>query len=100
MISHIIALIRLLKRKKSSRDKITDKKKIYFKIRKLSPKTEDDGFVFPVINLEKPSDKCDLDALTKQQAQKPTTSVPVTQHHVFAEPKPVSCIFAFNTKTK
>lgn len=62
--------------------------------RKRSPKSEDDGFVFPEINLEKPSDKCDLDALTKQQSQKSTATAPATQHHVFAEPKPVSCIYA------
>lgn len=60
--------------------------------RKRSPKSEDDGFSFPDINLEKPSDKCDLDSLTKQQGQKSTATVIVTQPHVFAEPKPVSCI--------
>lgn len=54
-------------------------------IRKRSPKSEDDGFQFPDINT---SNKCDLETLAKAQAQKVTSPVPVTQPHVFAEPKP------------
>lgn len=65
---------------------------IFWWFRKRSPKSEDDGFAFPDINLEKSSDKCDLDSLRKQSGQKSTTTAPVTQSHVFAEPKPVSCI--------
>lgn len=51
--------------------------------RKRSPKSKDDGFLFPEI---KASDKCDLEIMAKPDIQKPTTSVP--QHHTFAEPKP------------
>ncbi|XP_055322901.1 WD repeat-containing protein 44 isoform X2 [Sitodiplosis mosellana] len=61
-------------------------------MKKRSPKSEDDGFAFPEINLEKPSDKCDLDSLTKQQGQKSTATVTVPQPHVFAEPKPNSSV--------
>ncbi|XP_031619589.1 WD repeat-containing protein 44 isoform X2 [Contarinia nasturtii] len=64
-------------------------------MKKRSPNSEDDGFVYPDTNVEKPSDKCDLDSLTrqKQQGQKATTSsVPNTQPHVFAEPKPNSSV--------
>lgn len=53
--------------------------------RKRSPKSEDDGFIFPDVNASK---KCDFDTLTEAQAEKLTSSMPVAQQHIFAEPKP------------
>lgn len=53
--------------------------------RKRSSKSEDDGFTFPDLSA---TDKCDLEVLDETQVQKLTATVPVTQHHAFAEPKP------------
>lgn len=55
------------------------------RIRKRSSKCEDDGFTFPDLSAV---DKCELEVLDETQVQKFATLVPVTQHHVFAEPKP------------
>lgn len=54
-------------------------------IRKRSSKSEDDGFTFPDLSAV---DRCELEVLDETQVQKFATLVPVTQHHVFAEPKP------------
>lgn len=54
-------------------------------IRKRSSKSEDDGFIFPDLSA---ADKCELGVLGGAPVQKMTTALPVTQHHVFAEPKP------------
>lgn len=57
-----------------------------FVFRKRSPKSEDDDFTFPDVSA---SNKCDFETLTRTaQAQKITSSVPVAQQHIFAEPKP------------
>lgn len=54
-------------------------------MKKRSSKSEDDGFLFPDLTA---ADKCELELLAGTQVQKSTTTVPATQHHVFAEPKP------------
>lgn len=53
-------------------------------IRKRSSKSEGDGFLFPDLSV---AEKCGLEVLAGAQVQKLTTA-PVTQHHVFTEPKP------------
>lgn len=61
--------------------------------RRRSPKSEDDKFVFPEPNLRRPLDRSDVESLTKQQFQRPTTSATATQHHLFSESRPVSDLF-------
>lgn len=69
-----------------------------FVFRKRSPKSEDDGFLFPDVNA---SNKCDFETLTKTaQAQKITSSVPVAQQHIFTEPKPKVSNFHCTHKRK